>query len=266
MINKESIISLFNDKPTLLEWLKKVEEALKNASAVSFKVNKKGNATLTFSIVFDDGSEIESDAITLQQGESVQSAYIQNGNLHLVLTNGDDLNAGNMFNGDITLAGSITAASIKTPSLTSDAEEIAAQKPVVEVMAGYSVRDGNPQINLSYFGISKNGKKLTIAYSGSITPTSELLNELIALRIVEIPSSIGSKIIPQLQNRIVCDDVMLVDNTYTSSTAKRAMVYVTKWSDVQITIYLAPAESLTIGTTYYLRGEITFLLSDNLAA
>lgn len=114
MINKESIISLFNDKPTLLEWLKKVEAALKNASASSFKVNKKGNATLTFSIVFNDGSEIESDAITLQQGESVQSAAIVNGHLILTLTNGDELDAGAIFSGDVNIGGHLIADSIES--------------------------------------------------------------------------------------------------------------------------------------------------------
>lgn len=96
MINYETILSSYDGKLTLMQWLKKVEKALKNASATSFNVNKKGNATISFSIVFEDGSEIESNDIVLQQGESVAAARIENGHLILTLTNGDDLDAGDL--------------------------------------------------------------------------------------------------------------------------------------------------------------------------
>ena len=96
MIKYESIISSFDDKDTLYNWLRKVEEQLKNASATGFVVNKKGNATLSFSITFADGETLESGDIVLQQGESVDNARISNGILQLHLTNGSWLNAGNV--------------------------------------------------------------------------------------------------------------------------------------------------------------------------
>ena len=96
MINYDTIISNFDDKVTLYNWLRKVEEALKNASATNFVVNKKGNATLSFSITFADGETIESGDIVLQQGESVDQARIASGVLQLHLTNGTWLTAGNV--------------------------------------------------------------------------------------------------------------------------------------------------------------------------
>lgn len=96
MINYDTIISNFDDKVTLYNWLRKVEEALKNASATNFVVNKKGNATLSFSITFADGETIESGDIVLQQGESVDDARIASGILQLHLTNGTWLTAGNI--------------------------------------------------------------------------------------------------------------------------------------------------------------------------
>lgn len=96
MINYETIISNFDDKVTLYNWLRKVEEALKNASATNFVVNKKGNATLSFSITFADGETLESGDIVLQQGESVDQARIASGILQLHLTNGTWLTAGNL--------------------------------------------------------------------------------------------------------------------------------------------------------------------------
>lgn len=96
MINYDTIISNFDDKVTLYNWLHKVEEALKNASATNFVVNKKGNATLSFSITFADGETLESGDIVLQQGESVDDARIAGGILQLHLTNGTWLTAGNV--------------------------------------------------------------------------------------------------------------------------------------------------------------------------
>lgn len=96
MINYDTIISNFDDKVTLYNWLRKVEEALKNASATNFVVNKKGNATLSFSITFADGETLESGDIVLQQGESVDQARIASGVLQLHLTNGTWLTAGNI--------------------------------------------------------------------------------------------------------------------------------------------------------------------------
>lgn len=96
MINYDTIISNFDDKVTLYNWLRKVEEALKNASATNFVVNKKGNATLSFSITFADGKTLESGDIVLQQGESVDDARIASGILQLHLTNGTWLTAGNI--------------------------------------------------------------------------------------------------------------------------------------------------------------------------
>ena len=96
MISYDTIISNFDDKVTLYNWLRKVEEALKNASATNFVVNKKGNATLSFSITFADGTTLESGDIVLQQGESVDDARIAGGILQLHLTNGTWLTAGNV--------------------------------------------------------------------------------------------------------------------------------------------------------------------------
>ena len=109
MLNYETLLSSYDDKLTLMQWLKKVEDALKDASAVGFSVINKANATISFQIDFEDGTSLESGDIVLQQGESVASAYISSGHLHIVLTNGDDIDAGALFNGDVTLTGNFTA-------------------------------------------------------------------------------------------------------------------------------------------------------------
>lgn len=269
MINYDTILSSYDDKLTLMQWLKKVEAALKDASAVSFKVNKTGDATLTFSVVFADGTEIESGPITLQQGESVQSAYIQNGHLHLVLTNGDDLDAGNMFNGDITLAGNFAAASVKTPSLTSDAPEISAQKPVVEVMTGYNANfrasDENANIEGVYIGAVKNGNKLTISCFLKITPLGAMPANY-TLANFYLPFSIGSKLAPSLVGGYNFLDNRKISCFSSFGSAVDTYAYISKSSNTQINFVLGVSSNLIANTEYSLRYEVTFLLSDSLAA
>ena len=60
MINWKSILSSFNDKPTLLEWLKLVEKALKESVLTSVTTEQdanKENTKLIFN--FEDGTQID---------------------------------------------------------------------------------------------------------------------------------------------------------------------------------------------------------------
>lgn len=113
MLNYETILSSYDDKMTLMQWLKKVEEALKHASATAFRVNKKGNATISFILDFEDGTTLESGDIVLQQGESVNGAYIQNGHLFITLTNDQIIDAGVLLGTNLNIEGEITANTIK---------------------------------------------------------------------------------------------------------------------------------------------------------
>ena len=135
-INKETIISVFNEKLTLMQWLKTINKALEDAVLTGVEITKKGNATLSFKFTFEDGTYLETNDLVLQQGESVVNAYIQNGHLYLTLSNDTNLDAGNVkpvsnfsidasqhlivnygdgtsqdlgaiFNGDITISGDL---------------------------------------------------------------------------------------------------------------------------------------------------------------
>lgn len=71
MINWQSILSSFDDKPTLLEWLKKVQKALNESALTTItvaqeKANKVNSITLSFN--FQDGTKIVAPAFTVQDG------------------------------------------------------------------------------------------------------------------------------------------------------------------------------------------------------
>ena len=117
MINYETILSLFDDKLTLLEYLTKIEQALKNEQLTDITVTQTDASHVYFTFVFEDGSTIDTPTFTLpagqqgatgEQGVSVTGATIDASN-HLILTlsNGNTIDAGNVAvsNNVVSLSG-----------------------------------------------------------------------------------------------------------------------------------------------------------------
>ena len=71
MINWKSILSSFNDKPTLLEWLKLVEKALKESVLTNVLTDTKDGKT-AFTFKFEDGTEITTDYVQTQGEQGPQ--------------------------------------------------------------------------------------------------------------------------------------------------------------------------------------------------
>ena len=104
MINYETILSLFDDKLTLLQYLTKIEEALKNEQLTDITVTQTDASHVYFTFVFEDGSTIDTSTFTLPQGEqgeqgiqgvSVTNAEIDaSGHLIITLSNGNTIDAG----------------------------------------------------------------------------------------------------------------------------------------------------------------------------
>lgn len=68
MINLQTLLSTFNEKGTLLKWLKKVEAALANASLETVQVVVVDATHIKMKFVFADGTSVESPSITLPRG------------------------------------------------------------------------------------------------------------------------------------------------------------------------------------------------------
>ena len=143
MINYETILSLFDDKLTLLEYLTKIQKALENEQLTSINVTQTDATHVYFTFVFGDGSTIDTPTFTLPQGAkgdkgdkgdtgeagadgadgtSVVSAYINSSsNLILSLSNGHILNCGKIYNGliklNVYLSGDIDGSSGLTGTL-----------------------------------------------------------------------------------------------------------------------------------------------------
>lgn len=68
MVNLQTVLSVYDDKVTLMQWLKKVEKALKDSVLVSIETEQVEDDKATFVFVFEDGTRLETPAVTLPQG------------------------------------------------------------------------------------------------------------------------------------------------------------------------------------------------------
>lgn len=69
MINYDSILSAFDGKPTLLQWLKMVKKALDESVLKDITVSQDG-ASAVFTFNFEDGTSISTPAVTLPKGDT----------------------------------------------------------------------------------------------------------------------------------------------------------------------------------------------------
>lgn len=242
MLNYETILSSYDDRLTLLQWLKKVEAALAGASLDNFAVSYEGNGEYKFKAHFADGSEVESNLVALQ---GVENAYIANGDeLHIVLTNGDDINAGHLLNGDLNVNGNITA----TGNITEIEEGYTYTMPT---MSGLS---------LNYAGVSKIGNRLTFAIAGTLAKAAGQGSNM-GIGSFTIPAEIANLLYP---NSLGALDNKLVPFFNGTTTYKDLCTRVAKSANTLfMTVY--SIYDLTDGQTYEFRYEVTFLLSENLA-
>ena len=68
MINLQTLLSTFDEKGTLLKWLKKVEAALANASLETVQAVVVDATHIKMKFVFADGTSVESPSIALPRG------------------------------------------------------------------------------------------------------------------------------------------------------------------------------------------------------
>lgn len=92
IINKETIISAFDDKMTLLQWLKKLEKVLDTSTLTNIKTIKVANTQYKIVLEFEDGTKFESEIIQLQS--EIAGIQLDNGHLIFTLMNGETIDAG----------------------------------------------------------------------------------------------------------------------------------------------------------------------------
>ena len=133
---------------------------------------------------------------------------------------------------------------------------------IIENMSGYTMTNLSPTITKAVYGSTvKNGNKLTIAYAFTINKGVDGTGNPNLLRVV-LPSKIRPKLIPWTDNLIEQKSVKLFKSQWSSVDLQIAVVK----DATGLFLQLYAINNLDAQTDYYGRIEMTFLLSDNMAA
>ena len=211
----------------------------------------------------------------------MQGAAIRNGHLILTLTNGDELDAGNLgavsgfriddsqhlivafqngttqdlgaiFSGNVNIDGNLTANSI------------------IENMNGYSFTDmdiAGLTKTVKYVGAVKNGNKLTLSYFASFNRT-ESVASVVQLGNFFIPQNVADALIPENfsgLNMISIKEISVFDSLVTSAKINAVFAKHPAVTN-SISLLAYNVNNLSANTNYLARIEVTFLLSASLVA
>lgn len=197
---------------------------------------------------------------TLSDGQTIDAGIIKqvssfdiDASQHLIVSYNDGTSAdlGAIFNGNVNIAGNLTADSI------------------IENMSGYDFLKLSETAGLTrefvYAGVVKNGNKITYVVAVNLTRTGTVAGGTATLGFFQNPSAIQDALYPSNIGGGNYLDLRSVDAWQDEATKVETIGYIAKGSG-GISAYANKLNDLTLNTKYYFRYEATFLLSNNLAS
>ena len=182
MIKKDTIVSTTDGRLTLLQWLKKVEDALKNASATAVKGVPQADGKVVFEIDFADGTSIKSDPFQLPEklpdGYAVDASgnVTLNGGLHVDNAGNVEMGKNAIVNGTLTL-NTPENLIFKAGSINPIPEGYAVDGAGNVTIAGAITANNNGDVevgkNLNVDGKAYFCGKDALIYHGSISTTMQ---------------------------------------------------------------------------------------------
>lgn len=163
MINLQTLLSAFDEKGTLLKWLKKVETALTNATLESVQVVVVDETHIKMKFVFADGTFVESPSITLPRGETGAKG-----------DKGDK--------GDTGATGATPNISVTATKLPADAQPTATRSGTDEnPIITFGIPSGAAQLYLHEFTYTPSGYEIEFSIYSHVSDSlsADLLNELL---------------------------------------------------------------------------------------
>ena len=194
---------------------------------------------------------------TLSDGTIINAGIVKqianfsiNGSQHLIANynDGTSTDLGAIFSGNVNISGNLTADSI------------------IENMTGYSmelatVSADKGTITGIYGGIVKNGNKLTIVIAYKFTKAVGATGTIYTGKIT-VPLAIGNKIFPYSSTIVSSNFVSAFASLFNNVSI---LSYFVKNGSTVLNSSIDLSD-LVEGTEYYIRQEITLLLSENLIA
>lgn len=206
-IKENTIVSTTDTKVTLLQWLKGVEKALKDSTITGIELIDKGSNSYSLQLTFEDGSNIETEPVTLLQ--PIKAAAIENGNLFITLTDGTRIDCGavgaslgpTIVYGDFSVTGNVVADIVKSSSFLmpkATEEQIDRDLPLVPTKTGEMATNGTISVNYSHVRNSNGKLSIVVLVSYKCnTDFTKTTNEILFNSFnIYLPASIMSKIFP----------------------------------------------------------------------
>ena len=192
MIKDNTILSSFDERPTLLEWLKKVEDALKTDTATAVSVDNPSANTYVFKITFADGETLSSGNVVFP--DSVKDVSIKNG--HIVVTsvggNVEDLGVINPYADTIVLNAETNDVEINGETKINAGLEVVNEfncDNIVSKGAIQTDRDLSVTGNATIGGTITAGGKAIKAVEAN--PTGEATQTLEKIKIGDVAYNLG---------------------------------------------------------------------------
>lgn len=205
---------------------------------------------------------------TLANGDTIDAGLVKelsglsiDASQHLIANynDGTSTDLGEIFQGNVNIAGNLTADSI------------------IENMSGYSYYKGGETTDVTrtfkYVGVVKNGNKITLAVALEINKATNISSYLsnIGAGTFTIKASVGQKLFPFATStpfgNLLSNFKVRACNIDTFSLSDPDVnVLIQKVSDTALNVYICNINSLTDGANYFVRFDITFLLSDSLVS
>lgn len=176
MINWKSILSSFNDKPTLLEWLKLVEKALKESVLKSVTTEQdadKANTKLIFN--FEDGTQIATDFFPTKGKDAAEITSATS--MYMGTTNGLSKSRVSFSKSDNRsfYTDIMAKAGKAVESFSSAVKEVTDENTVNTITVNYDDKTSN-----TFDVISARGKQGETGAQGvSITRIEDVSNEIV---------------------------------------------------------------------------------------
>lgn len=137
---------------------------------------------------------------------------------------------------------------------------------IIEDMSGYLFSQTSryaSEISLDFAGAVKNGNKLTLAISGSVTPLTGgnvLTDGIATIGNFSIPQEVANVLFPYKNTDILSYQQILFASDANANIIKNAIIQ----KDSRNINFKFYSGGMIANTKYYFRSEITFLLNDNL--
>lgn len=242
-------------------------------NATSFKCSALYN-DLVDDVVYVSNVQLNASGhliVTLSNGTNIDAGLIKqvssfsiNASQHLIATfnDGSTNDLGAIFSGNITVSGNLTVTGgISGNAVTGNS--------IIENMTGYTFNK-NPSLTAGitpiFVGAVKNGNKFTVAFFMSINLASAATGAE-QIGTLDIPTAVGTKLIPFQYGGLGADylDIKIALATNTGYSGIDVPFRTIKNTNQQLRFEII-RDNIVPNTEYFLRYEVTLLLSDNLAA